>query len=318
MSSVKGDGEVRAPERAQADGDRPPHRGSGRGGGHARGPRREACRLTRRSPSRPRARRRDLHHDAALLRERRAAPRLRVHHPHLRHDRALLSPARLRDLLPHRHRRARRQDRRRPPRPRASRRRPTPTASAASSARPGRRAASPTTASSAPPTPTTSARCERSCNRSTTPATSTSAATAASTAPGCERFYTEKELVDGKCPDHQHRARVHRGGELLLPHGEVSGAPVAALIEQKPDLVRPERYRNEVLAMLREPLEDLCISRPKSRLTLGHRAAVRRPLRHLRLVRRPHQLRDGRAVARRPSASARSGRSRITSSPRTS
>ena len=20
---------------------------------------------------------------------------------------------------------------------------------------------------------------------------------------GCERFYTEKELVDGKCPDHQ-------------------------------------------------------------------------------------------------------------------
>ena len=26
---------------------------------------------------------------------------------------------------------------------------------------------------------------------------------AASTATGCERFYTEKELVDGKCPDHQ-------------------------------------------------------------------------------------------------------------------
>ncbi|MCK9232671.1 MAG: methionine--tRNA ligase subunit beta, partial [Syntrophales bacterium] len=30
-----------------------------------------------------------------------------------------------------------------------------------------------------------------------------------------------------------------------------------------------ERYRNEALAFLREPLEDLCISRPKSRLTWG-------------------------------------------------
>ena len=41
---------------------------------------------------------------------------------------------------------------------------------------------------------------------------------------GCERFYTEKELVDGKCPDHQVAPTVHRGGELLLPHEQVSGA----------------------------------------------------------------------------------------------
>ncbi|TMB63633.1 MAG: hypothetical protein E6J54_29540, partial [Deltaproteobacteria bacterium] len=33
--------------------------------------------------------------------------------------------------------------------------------------------------------------------------------------------------------------------------------------------IRPERYRTEVLAFLREPLEDLCISRPKSRLQWG-------------------------------------------------
>jgi methionyl-tRNA synthetase len=42
-----------------------------------------------------------------------------------------------------------------------------------------------------------------------------------------------------------------------------------AALEAHPDLIRPERYRNEVLAMLREPLEDLCISRPKARLTWG-------------------------------------------------
>ena len=40
-------------------------------------------------------------------------------------------------------------------------------------------------------------------------------------------------------------------------------------IKENPDFIRPERYRNEVLAFLREPLEDLCISRPKTRLTWG-------------------------------------------------
>lgn len=40
-------------------------------------------------------------------------------------------------------------------------------------------------------------------------------------------------------------------------------------IEQHPDFIRPERYKNEVLAFLRDPLGDLCISRPKSRLQWG-------------------------------------------------
>ncbi|MGD9248525.1 MAG: methionine--tRNA ligase subunit beta, partial [Desulfobacteraceae bacterium] len=35
------------------------------------------------------------------------------------------------------------------------------------------------------------------------------------------------------------------------------------------DVIRPERYKNEVLAFLREPLDDLCISRPKSRIKWG-------------------------------------------------
>ena len=40
-------------------------------------------------------------------------------------------------------------------------------------------------------------------------------------------------------------------------------------IEAHPDFIRPEGFRNEVVAMLREPIGDLCISRPKSRLTWG-------------------------------------------------
>ncbi len=85
---------------------------------------------------------------------------------------------------------------------------------------------------------------------------------------GCERFYTEKELVDGKCPDHESEPerikesnyffRMSKYQEWLVEH-----------IHKNPDFIRPERYRNEVLSFLKEPLEDLCISRPKSRLKWG-------------------------------------------------
>ena len=85
---------------------------------------------------------------------------------------------------------------------------------------------------------------------------------------GCERFYAERELVDGKCPDHETEPewikeenyffRMAKYQDRLLKH-----------IEENPDFIRPGGYRNEVLGLLREPLEDLCISRPKSRLTWG-------------------------------------------------
>jgi methionyl-tRNA synthetase len=85
---------------------------------------------------------------------------------------------------------------------------------------------------------------------------------------GCERFYTEKELACGKCPDHKTTPEFIQEENYFFRMGKYQERLLAA-IEQKPDLIRPERYRNEVLAMLREPLEDLCISRPKSRLTWG-------------------------------------------------
>ena len=85
---------------------------------------------------------------------------------------------------------------------------------------------------------------------------------------GCERFYLERELDDGRCPDHQtpptfikeenYFFRMGRHQEWLL-----------GFIEDFPDWIRPERYKNEVLGFLREPLEDLCISRPKQRLEWG-------------------------------------------------
>ena len=85
---------------------------------------------------------------------------------------------------------------------------------------------------------------------------------------GCERFLTEKELEDGKCPDHKtvpdeiteenYFFRMSQYQQDLIDH-----------INTNPDFITPERYKNEVLSFLSEPLEDLCISRPTSRLTWG-------------------------------------------------
>jgi methionyl-tRNA synthetase len=86
---------------------------------------------------------------------------------------------------------------------------------------------------------------------------------------GCERFYTEKELVNGMCPDHKTKPeyiaeknyffRMSKYQSWLIDH-----------INEHPEFIRPARYRNEVLSLLESgALEDLCISRPKSRLTWG-------------------------------------------------
>ncbi|MEK6534139.1 MAG: methionine--tRNA ligase [Thermodesulfobacteriota bacterium] len=85
---------------------------------------------------------------------------------------------------------------------------------------------------------------------------------------GCERFYMEKELVDGKCPDHQTAPEYRKESNYFFRMGKYQKWLVDH-IEENPDFIRPERYRNEALAFLREPLEDLCISRPKSRLAWG-------------------------------------------------
>jgi methionyl-tRNA synthetase len=85
---------------------------------------------------------------------------------------------------------------------------------------------------------------------------------------GCERFYMEKELVDGKCPQHETVPEHRKESNYFFRMGKYQDWLIQ-YIQDHPDFIRPERYRNEALAFLRDPLEDLCISRPKSRLTWG-------------------------------------------------
>jgi len=85
---------------------------------------------------------------------------------------------------------------------------------------------------------------------------------------GCERFYRETELVNGKCPDHQTVPEVRKESNYFFRMGKYQKWLIDH-IETHPNFIRPERYKNEVLAFLHDPLEDLCISRPKSRLSWG-------------------------------------------------
>jgi methionyl-tRNA synthetase len=85
---------------------------------------------------------------------------------------------------------------------------------------------------------------------------------------GCERFYTERELVEGRCPDHETEPELIKEANYFFKMSRYQDWLIDH-IRQHPEFIRPERYRNEVLAFLREPLDDLCISRPKSRLEWG-------------------------------------------------
>ncbi len=85
---------------------------------------------------------------------------------------------------------------------------------------------------------------------------------------GEERFFSDEELVDAKDPiskkpvewleEKNYFFQMSKYQTRLIKH-----------IEQNPDFILPSFRRNEVLAFLKKPLRDLCVSRPKSRLSWG-------------------------------------------------
>lgn len=82
-----------------------------------------------------------------------------------------------------------------------------------------------------------------------------------------EIFYTEKDLVNGKSPDGNEVVRITEKNYFF----KMSKYQQALIdhINKNPDFIWPESRRNEVLGFLRQPLGDLCISRPKARLKWG-------------------------------------------------
>jgi methionyl-tRNA synthetase len=84
----------------------------------------------------------------------------------------------------------------------------------------------------------------------------------------CERYFTEKDLAAGNCPE------CGRPVQLLTERNwyfRMSAFQdwLVGHIEANPDFILPHSRRNEVLGFLRQPLRDLCISRNKERMSWG-------------------------------------------------
>ena len=79
-----------------------------------------------------------------------------------------------------------------------------------------------------------------------------------------ERFITEKEADTGqfrdikKLKEKNYFFRMSKYQKALIAH-----------INSNPKFIQPDHRKNEILGFLKQPLNDLCISRPKSRLNWG-------------------------------------------------
>ena len=82
-----------------------------------------------------------------------------------------------------------------------------------------------------------------------------------------EIFYTEKDLVDGKSPS----------GREVIPLEEKAWffkmskyqKVLQQHLEDHSDFIKPIQRQNEIKGFLKKPLQDLCISRPKKRVSWG-------------------------------------------------
>ncbi len=84
----------------------------------------------------------------------------------------------------------------------------------------------------------------------------------------CETFWSEAQSDDGLCPDCKRRLekldeenyffKISEYQQWLIDH-----------INSNAGFIKPDFRRNEVLGFLREPLQDLCISRSRARMSWG-------------------------------------------------
>lgn len=85
---------------------------------------------------------------------------------------------------------------------------------------------------------------------------------------GQERFVTEKELVDGKLPEDKDPPLLRKETNYFF-RMEKHRQWMAEYIERNAKLINPPGFANEILQLLAEPIGDLSISRPASRLSWG-------------------------------------------------
>lgn len=84
----------------------------------------------------------------------------------------------------------------------------------------------------------------------------------------CERFFMEKDLDNGNCPDCKRTVDRIRESNYFLRMSKYQEWLIQ-YIQDHPKFIQPDFRRNETLGFLRKKLNDLCVSRPKSRLSWG-------------------------------------------------
>ncbi len=77
---------------------------------------------------------------------------------------------------------------------------------------------------------------------------------------GCEKFLTEKELVDGLCLDHKTKPEKISEKNYFF---KLDLKLIKELIDTKQLKIRPERAKSEILGLLKQGLDDFSISRQK-------------------------------------------------------
>jgi methionyl-tRNA synthetase len=76
----------------------------------------------------------------------------------------------------------------------------------------------------------------------------------------CEAFWTERQLVDGKCPDCDRPVELMSEESYFFAMSKYQDRLVKH-IEEHPEFIQPESRRNEMLNFIKGGLEDLCVSR---------------------------------------------------------
>ncbi|MDD4382216.1 MAG: class I tRNA ligase family protein, partial [Candidatus Dojkabacteria bacterium] len=84
---------------------------------------------------------------------------------------------------------------------------------------------------------------------------------------GCERYITEKELVDGKCPDHGTIPEDREEENYFFKLSNYR-EPLLKWLDEDKDFLKPESKRDELRRILSE-LEDISISRLRENLPWG-------------------------------------------------
>lgn len=85
---------------------------------------------------------------------------------------------------------------------------------------------------------------------------------------GCETFVTEKELVDGKCPEHKKKPELVTEENYFFKLSKYSDQ-IAEKIKSDELRIVPESRKNEILALCKEGLQDVSFSRPVKSLEWG-------------------------------------------------